>query len=94
MIAGSPVGMIYDTLVGGVSAYEMLASNVAGRTAGGGAAPAQPPGDGGGIGGLLGSVFGTDRPRGQRLTTQQPLLECPVLSVVTKQTFERQQTGQ
>src|SRR5690606_21672000 len=83
VIAASPVGPVYDTAVDRVSAYEMLAANVAARAAGGGAAPAPEPEEGG-IGGLLGSVFGTGRPRGKRLTTGQHVARSVTRTVTTQ----------
>jgi len=84
VIAASPVGPVYDAPVDRHSAYEILAANVAARQSG--AAEPAPAGDqdGGGIGGLLGSVFGTDRPRGKRLTTTQTVARSVTRTVTTQ----------
>jgi hypothetical protein len=72
IIAKSPLKGKYDTAVDSESAYEMLKKRVE-TTA---AEPAQPDQGGGGgiiggLGGILGGIFGTDRKRGERLTTGQ-----------------------
>jgi len=70
-IAASPLKGKYDTAVDSESAYEILQK----RTEATAAPPAAGEGQGGGlldtIGGALGSIFGTSRPRGQRLSTGQ-----------------------
>jgi len=67
-IAASPFKGKYDTPVDSESAYEILQKRTQET-----AAPAEGQEGGwlGGIGGMLGSVFGTNRPRGQRLSTGQ-----------------------
>ncbi len=86
VIAASPVGPVYDTPVDRHSAYEILTASVAAKQPG----DADPTGEGpseeegGGIGGLLGSVFGTDRPRGRRLTTTQTVARSVTRSVTTQ----------
>ncbi len=77
-IAASPLKGKYDTAVDSESAYEMLQKRMheTGATAvPGTAGQAQPGAEGGGLlgqlGGVLGTVFGTNRPRGQRLSTGQ-----------------------
>jgi len=84
IVKKSPLKGKYDQTVDSDSAYEMLQrrthetalplpSGQAGGTASG--APQGAPAGQGGIldqlGGMLGSVFGTSRPRGQRLSTGQ-----------------------
>ncbi len=73
-IAASPIMGKYDTAIDAESAFEILQKRI--HNTGATAAPGQPQdGQGGGvlgqIGGMLGSIFGTNRPRGQRLTTGQ-----------------------
>ncbi|MGE0254060.1 MAG: helicase HerA-like domain-containing protein [Alphaproteobacteria bacterium] len=90
-IAASPVGPQYDKPVDRESAYEILAAGVAAKAV---AAPQPAPGDGaraegestnsGGIGGMLGDLFGTSRPRGQRLTTTQHVARSVTRSVTTR----------
>jgi hypothetical protein len=71
VIARSPLRGKYDTAVDSESAYEILQKRVqtTAAPAPGEAAPA------GGVldrlGGMLGDIFGTSRPRGQRLSTGQ-----------------------
>ena len=87
VIAASPVGPVYDTPVDRHSAYEILAASVSAKVSGDAApAPDVPPEaeGGGGIGGLLGSVFGTDRPRGRRLTTTQTVARSVTRTVTTQ----------
>jgi DNA helicase HerA-like ATPase len=76
--ANSPVKGKYDTTVDAESAYEQLQKRVSqtaqpGRPGSPGALGEAPAAGGwlGGIGGLLGGIFGTSRPRGERLTTGQ-----------------------
>jgi hypothetical protein len=77
----SPVKGKYDQAVDSESAYEVLQQRTrntaapAPRGQPGGVTPEAPQEQGGGllggIGGMLGSIFGTNRPRGQRLSTGQ-----------------------
>jgi DNA helicase HerA-like ATPase len=75
IIAKSPLKGKYDTAVDSESAYEMLKKRVE-KTA---AQPDQTSGQSeqsggglmGGLGGLIGGIFGTNRKRGERLTTGQ-----------------------
>jgi DNA helicase HerA-like ATPase len=80
IIAGSPIGPLYDRAVDRASAFEVLAERVASRAdaaAASGArpspapapAPAEPAPPGGG--GILQTIFGIGRPRGRRLSTGQ-----------------------
>ena len=80
VIAGSPVKGKYDTAVDAESAYEILHKRVADTAAPAGSSPNAPAPTGeqqpsgsvfGRIGDWLGSIFGTNRPRGQRLSTGQ-----------------------
>jgi hypothetical protein len=68
VIAKSPVKGKYDTAVDPESAYEMLKKRAAKEVAD--APPGQQP-TGGGITDWLGGIFGTNRKRGERLTTGQ-----------------------
>jgi hypothetical protein len=80
-MAASPVKGKYDTAVDSESAYEMLQKRVKNEASPGGPVVApgqpQPPEQGGGggllgqIGGVFGTIFGTNVPRGRRLSTGQ-----------------------
>ena len=75
----SPVKGKYDVAVDAESAYEQLQKRTTDTAhPGGPGAPGSPQGDApagggwlGGIGGMIGGIFGTNRPRGQRLSTGQ-----------------------
>jgi uncharacterized protein len=69
IIANSPVRGQYDTAVDRESAYEMLKKQTDEKLDR--AEQAQQEESGGGVGGWLGSIFGTNRKRGERLTTTQ-----------------------
>jgi hypothetical protein len=75
VIAGSPIKGKYDTPIDEESAFEILQKRTQDPAAPGGTAQGQPVPEGGGLlGGLagtLGGIFGTNRPRGQRLSTGQ-----------------------
>ena len=76
VLAASPVKGKYDTPVDSESAYEMLQKRVANTAAPageGGAAGEQAQGGGvlDKIGGMIGTIFGTNVPRGKRLSTGQ-----------------------
>jgi hypothetical protein len=78
VIAKSPVKGKYDTPVDPESAWEMLRNRTAEAVVepsgpARGQAPGQPPPaqPGGGVSDWLGSIFGTNRKRGERLTTGQ-----------------------
>jgi uncharacterized protein len=76
--SNSPVKGKYEATVDAESAYEQLQKRTADTahpgTPGVPGAPGETPAGGGwlgGIGGMLGGIFGTNRPRGERLTTGQ-----------------------
>ena len=85
VVKRSPMKGKYDQSIDSESAYEILQQRRDGAPVGkpgeavptggapGGAAPPQEQGGGllDQLGGMLGSVFGTGRPRGQRLSTGQ-----------------------
>ena len=90
VIQKSPLKGKYDQEIDSDSAYEMLAKRTLGTAA---PTPAgQPGGEGapqqggllGQIGGMLGSIFGTSRPRGQRLSTGQLITREITRSVTNK----------
>ena len=68
IIAKSPVKGKYDTVADRDSAFEMLEKRVAKE-----AVPAEEAESGGGIGGWVGGIFGTNRKRGEKLTTSQAI---------------------
>lgn len=72
VIAGSPIGPAYDTLVDRHSAFEVLKARVESRVS---YTPAAPPPSadarGVGLGGLLEDVLGLNVPRNQRLSATQ-----------------------
>ena len=87
VIAASPCAGKYDKMLDAESAYEVLQSRAQGAAAP--AAPAQDaPSEGGGlldgIGAALGGLFGTSRPRGQRLSTTQLVTREVTRSVVNR----------
>src|SRR5437868_11543692 len=77
IMANSPVKGKYDTAIDSESAWEVLQKRVAGTAASPGAAGSAPAdaAAGGGVlgqlGNIVGTIFGTNRPRGQRLSTGQ-----------------------
>jgi DNA helicase HerA-like ATPase len=73
IIAKSPCKGKYDTVVDPESAFEILQKRMAETAAPADAAGGAEQGGGilGGNGGLLGGIFGTSRPRGQKLSTGQ-----------------------
>jgi DNA helicase HerA-like ATPase len=90
VIAASPVKGKYDTPLDAESAYEVLQGR-AQQTAAPAPAQAQaeaPPAQGGGLlgglGDMLGGLFGTSRPRGQRLSTTQVVTREVTRSVVNR----------
>jgi DNA helicase HerA-like ATPase len=74
VLATDPVGAIYDKTIDRESAFELLAARLEIRTTAQREAPSRggtetaPPRQGGGV---LDSIFGTNRPRGTRLTPGQ-----------------------
>jgi len=81
-IAASPFKGKYDTAVDSESAYEILLKRTQET-----AAPADQPGEGGffsKVGGALGSIFGTSRPRGERLSTGQLVTREITRSITTR----------
>jgi DNA helicase HerA-like ATPase len=88
----SPVKGKYDTTIDSESAYEVLQKRVAGTAAPAGTAAggtsADAPADGGGVLGqltnIVGMIFGTNRPRGQRLSTGQVIARDLTRSVTNK----------
>jgi len=73
VIAKSPVKGKYDEEVDPESAFEMLQKRTQETAAAPGAGAPQEESTGGGIGGWLGTIFGTNRKRGERLTTTQTI---------------------
>ena len=92
IVKKSPLKGKYDQAVDSESAYEVLMQRTHQTAApagtGGGAQGEAVPQDGGGllgnIGGMLGSIFGTSRPRGQRLSTGQLITREITRSIVNK----------
>ncbi len=84
----SPVKGKYDTAIDSESAYEVLQKRVAGTAAPAGGGTAADQGQGGGvldkIGNIVGTIFGTNRPRGQRLSTGQVIARDLTRSVTNK----------
>jgi len=83
IIAASPIRGKYDQTVDPESAYEVLQKRVV-ETATTEAAPEGGGGLLGGIGGMLGGLFGTNRPRGQRLSTGQLIAREVTRSVTNR----------
>src|SRR3954469_23937542 len=88
IMANSPVKGKYDTTIDSESAYEVLQKRVAGTGgARGTAAPGTPGGVPAGEGvldkltNIVGMIFGTNRPRGQRLSTSQVIARNVTRSV-------------
>ena len=88
IMAKSPVKGKYDTAIDSESAYEVLQKRVAGTAAPAGGGAAGDQGQGGGvldkIGNIVGTIFGTNRPRGQRLSTGQVIARDLTRSVTNK----------
>jgi hypothetical protein len=83
VIDASPVKGKYEQVLDSESAYEVLA----GKAQAAAAAAAAPPAGGGLLGGLagaLGSVFGTNNPRGQRLSAGQAIAREVTRSVTNR----------
>jgi hypothetical protein len=77
-MAKSPVKGKYDTTIDSESAYEKLSQRVAKE-----AAPSGQQEDTGGITGWIGSIFGTNRKRGEPLTTSQQVARSVARTVTT-----------
>ena len=90
VMSASPCAGKYDKMLDGESAYEVLrgrAEAVAAPAPTATPDQAQPSGGGGFLGGLgaaLGTLFGTSRPRGQRLSTTQVVTREVTRSVVNR----------
>ena len=86
LIGKSPVKGKYDAEVDSESAFEMLQKRVKSEAAPPGKAgqAEEEQASGGGIGGWLGSIFGTNRKRGERLTTGQVVAREVARSVTTR----------
>jgi DNA helicase HerA-like ATPase len=80
IIARSPLKGKYDTTIDSESAYEKLGKRVAKE-----AAPADQAGEGagGGITDWIGGIFGTNRKRGETLTTSQQVARSVARTVTT-----------
>jgi hypothetical protein len=78
----------YDTMVDRESAFELLQNRTQSPQAPGGTAQGPPVEAQGGIlskvGDLFGSIFGTSRPRGQRLSTGQHVARAVTRSVTSQ----------
>jgi uncharacterized protein len=85
IISKSPIKGKYDEDVDRESAFEKLQNRVSKEAAPAGTAggDAEAP-SGGGIGGWLGGIFGTNRKRGERLTTGQVVARELARSVTTR----------
>jgi DNA helicase HerA-like ATPase len=92
IMAKSPVKGKYDATIDSESAYELLQKRVTGTAAPAGTAAGGPsadtPADGGGmlaqLTNIVGMIFGTNRPRGQRLSTGQVIARDLTRSVTNK----------
>ncbi|MFC0219667.1 helicase HerA-like domain-containing protein [Pseudochelatococcus lubricantis] len=82
-IAASPLRGRYDAAIDRESAYEVLTSRARGAAEATNA-PQAEAGVLGGIGDFLGSIFGTSRPRGERLTTGQAIARDVTRSVTDR----------
>ena len=87
LIAKSPLKGKYDQSVDAESAYEILQKRITQTAAPANGPDRQNPAPGGilgSIGGMLGSIFGTSRPRGQRLSTGQVIAREVARSVTSR----------
>ena len=88
VIGQSPIKGKYDTPVDAESAFEILQKRTQDGAAPGGTAQGAPVPEGGGLlgglGSVLGGIFGTNRPRGQRLSTGQIMAREITRTVTTR----------
>src|SRR3954466_6053898 len=89
IMASSPVKGKYESAIDSEAAHEVLQKRVAGTAAPAGSAagaPAEAAGGGllGQLTNIVGMVFGTNRPRGQRLSTAQVIARDLTRSVTNK----------
>ncbi len=96
VMAKSPVAGKYDVTIDRNSAYEVLQKRVQGAPTAGSPAPAAPgsgdapaeaPAGGGilgGVGSFIGGVFGTNNPRGRRLSAGQVVARSVARSIGTE----------
>ncbi len=87
VVAKSPVKGKYENAIDSESAFEILQKRVQDPDAPGGTAQGAPVGVGGllgGLGGVLAGIFGTSRPRGQRLSTGQLIAREVTRSVTNR----------
>jgi len=78
IMARSPVKGKYDTVIDAESAHEKLTQRVSKQ-----AAPGDQQDEGGGITGWIGSIFGTNKKRGEPLTTGQQVARSVARTVAT-----------
>jgi len=78
IMARSPVKGKYDTVIDAESAHEKLTQRVSKQ-----AAPGEQQDEGGGITGWIGSIFGTNKKRGEPLTTGQQVARSVARTVAT-----------
>jgi uncharacterized protein len=90
VIAGSPVGTVYDKPVDRESAFEILSMRVETKTTEAVEAPAREGAEredeqgGTSIGDMIGGLLGTNRPRGARLTTTQRVARSVTRTLTTR----------
>ena len=90
IMAGSPVKGKYDKVIDSDSAFEMLHKRLtqdAAPVGTSGSDPAAPAGGGGvlgQLGSIVGTIFGTSRPRGQKLSTGQVIARDLTRSVTNR----------
>jgi DNA helicase HerA-like ATPase len=84
VIAASPLRGKYDSALDAESAYEVLQSRAHQVKAGEDRPRDEEPGSAGGFSSILGTIFGTSRPRGQRLSTGQRVAREVTRSVTNR----------
>jgi DNA double-strand break repair helicase HerA and related ATPase len=90
VIAASPIGTIYDKPIDRESAFEILSVRVETKATEaveeptGAAGEDQEEQGGTSIGDLIGGLFGTNRPRGKRLTTSQRVARSVTRTLTTR----------